>query len=214
MFSKVLLILCLTSVAFATIYVTAPVASTVGSGGQPASITWQDSGSAPSLQQFGPAEISIYAGNAQQQTSLQLLNPSVDVSAVSFISFTPKPSIGPNSNHYFIRFQSLSLKDSTGAPSLAFSSQFTLNNMTGTFSAAVLAQIAGQSTAPLASQTSPSTAGSTSSLSITTPIALQNPTTTASTAPSPTQEASGALVGMEGGWVSVAFGVLLGLTMF
>jgi hypothetical protein len=86
--------------------------------------------------------------------------------------------------------------------------------MTGTFSAAVLAQIAGQSTAPLASQTSPSTAGSTSSLSITTPIALQNPTTTASTAPSPTQEASGALVGMEGGWVSVAFGVLLGLTMF
>jgi hypothetical protein len=54
--------------------VTAPVASTTYSGGKPAVVTWQDSGSAPTLKDFGPSKISIYVGNAQQQVLATFLN--------------------------------------------------------------------------------------------------------------------------------------------
>jgi len=54
--------------------VTAPVASTTYSGGKPAVVTWQDGGSTPSLKDFGPAQISIYVGNAQQQVLATFLN--------------------------------------------------------------------------------------------------------------------------------------------
>jgi hypothetical protein len=211
MFSKVLVILSLTSVAFATVYVTAPVATTVYSGGKPAVVTWQESGSSPSLKDFGPTKISIYTGNAQQQTSLQVLNANVDVSTVSSINFTPDPTIGPNSVHYFIRFESISLKDATKNAALSFSAQFTLDNMTGTFPPTVLSQIAGQSTAPLGGQTS-STAGPTSALPIITTTASKNPTGTSSTIPSATK-ASGAM-GIKAGWAGVAFGALVGVIMF
>lgn len=52
------------------IQVTAPVNATVYSGGKPATVTWQEGGSSPSLKQFGPAKISIYVGNAQQQVKI------------------------------------------------------------------------------------------------------------------------------------------------
>jgi hypothetical protein len=214
MFSKALLLLSFTSVAFATVYVTAPVAATTYSGGQPATISWQESGSAPTLAQFGNAKISIYAGNAQEQTSLQLVNASVNVATVSSISFIPDPTIGPNSAHYLIRFESLTITDPTQAQTtaLAFSAQFTLNNMTGTFSAAVLSEIAGQSTAPLGVQTSAS-AGSTSAPSSTTATASQKPTTASSSTPSATHSARGAM-GIKAGWTGLVFGALVGAVMF
>jgi len=213
MFSKALLTLSFVSVAFATVYVTAPVAATVYSGGQSATISWQDSGSPPTLAQFGNAKISIYAGNAQEQTSLQLVNASVNVASVSSISFIPQPDIGPNSNHYLIRFESLSLTDPTQAQTtaLAFSAQFTLNNMTGTFSAAVLSEIAGQSTAPLGAPTS-SSAGPTSIPSVTTST-VQRPTTVSSSTPSATKSASGAM-GIKAGWAGAVFWALVGFAMF
>jgi len=213
MFSKALVIVSFASAAFATVFVTAPVAATVYSGGTPATISWQDSGSPPTLAQFGNAKISIYAGNAQEQTSLQVVNASVNVATVSSISFIPDPTIGPNSNHYLIRFESLSITDPTQSQTtaLAFSAQFTLNNMTGTFSAAVLSEIAGQSTAPLGVQTSAS-AGSTSIPSITT-TASQHSSTVSSSTPSATKSASGAM-GIKAGWTVVAFGVLVGVAMF
>lgn len=210
MFSKAVLILSLISAAFATVYVTQPVASTVDTGGQPAVVTWQDSGTSPSLVQFGNASIAIYAGNALQQTSLQVLNASVDVSQISSISFTPSPTIGPNSDHYFIRFQSLSLNASTG---LAFSAQFTLNNMTGTFSSTVQAQIAGQSTAPLAGATSSLPgSSSTSAPSLTTATQSNSPSSTASAVASATQSSSA--MGITAGWAGTAFGALVAITMF
>jgi hypothetical protein len=68
MFSKVLLVFSLTSVALATVFVTSPVASTTFTGGQSAQIVWQEGGApVPSLSTFGLAKISIYVGNAQQQ---------------------------------------------------------------------------------------------------------------------------------------------------
>jgi hypothetical protein len=213
MFSKAVLILSLISAAFATVYVTEPVETTIDMGGVPAMIKWQDDGNTPTLAQFGRSMISIYVGNEKQQTSLQLLNASVDVSQVTSTLFTAMRSIGPNGSHYFIRFQSLSLDPTVNG--LAFSSQFTLTNMTGTFSSAILAQIAGQSTAPLAGQTSLST-GSPSTASLTTATASNNPSSTASTAstvPSATMKSSSAM-GIKAGWAGVAFGALVGVTMF
>lgn len=55
--------------------VTSPVASSVFHGGQAATITWQDDGQAPSLQEFGNAKVSIYVGNAQQQACLATQSP-------------------------------------------------------------------------------------------------------------------------------------------
>ena len=50
--------------------VTSPVASTTFTAGQQATISWQESGSGPTLKEFGVAKVSIYVGNAQQQVLL------------------------------------------------------------------------------------------------------------------------------------------------
>ena len=76
---------------------TSPTESTTFTGGQQATISWQDDGKTPSLASFGLASVSIYVGNALQQTSLQTIVPSVNVSTTASIQFTPDPKIGPNS---------------------------------------------------------------------------------------------------------------------
>jgi hypothetical protein len=217
MFSKIFVALTFASAAFATVFITNPTASTTFQAGKAAAVQWQDDGKAPSLQQFGPAKISIYAGNAQQQTSLQLLNGSVDVSLLGSISFIPDATIGPNSSQYFIRVESLSLKDPTNPafPALAFSAKFTLSGMNGTFSAAVLSQIQGQSTAPLAAQTNSvpvTNAPATITSNPATTIPLISTSSKASTAPSATKT-SGA-VAVRVGWAGVALGAFFGVTMF
>jgi len=217
MFSKALVTLALASSVFATVFVTAPVASTTYSGGKPAVVTWQDSGSAPTLKDFGPAKISIYVGNAQQQTSLQTLNASVDVSLTNTINFTPDASIGPNSSEYFIRIESLSLKDPSQPqyPALAFSAKFTLDSMTGTFTADVQSQISGQSTAPLATQSSPSGASTAATAASTTAAAASSKkasSTAASASASATKKS--AALSVRAGWAGAAFGALVGVTMF
>ncbi|KAJ3504819.1 hypothetical protein NLJ89_g7736 [Agrocybe chaxingu] len=127
MFSKAAIILACASAAFANVFITSPTAATTFSGGRTATIRWQDDGSAPTLKDFGPAQISIYVGNALQQTRLQTINASVDVSTTSELTFTPDASIGPNSSEYFIRVESLALKDAAQPqfPALAFSAKFT-----------------------------------------------------------------------------------------
>ena len=99
------------------VQMTSPVASTQWVGGQPQNIAWMDDGKAPTLQQFGNASIGIYVGNVNQQvcliatqslrtgididppqTLLQTIVDSVDVSTTASVTFTPNPSIGPDSN--------------------------------------------------------------------------------------------------------------------
>ncbi|KAI0060017.1 hypothetical protein BV25DRAFT_1828444 [Artomyces pyxidatus] len=46
---------------------TSPVATTSWAAGQQFTISWQDDGTAPNLQQFGPSSIGLYAGSVQQQ---------------------------------------------------------------------------------------------------------------------------------------------------
>jgi len=161
MFSSAFVVLSLSASALANLYITQPVSSTTWTGGQQSTVSWQDDGQQPSLAQFGLAMVSIYAGNSQQQTLLQTITPSVDTSKTQTIVFTPDPTIGPSTDEYFIRFQSLNLKDSTNPqyPALAFSAKFSMASMTGTFNASVQAEINGQSTAPIGGTASPAASG-------------------------------------------------------
>ncbi|KZO94676.1 hypothetical protein CALVIDRAFT_470172, partial [Calocera viscosa TUFC12733] len=131
--------------ALATIYVTNPVASTTFTGGSTAVISWEDDGSAPSLATIGAASVGIYAGSATQQTLLQMIIGSVDVSTTASIQFTVDPTIGPDSNAYFIRFTSAAYHDPSTPtyPYEQFSARFTMTGMTGQFNASVQAQIDG-----------------------------------------------------------------------
>ncbi|KAG5331664.1 hypothetical protein C0989_007612 [Termitomyces sp. Mn162] len=207
MFFKSLTLLALSASALGNVFITSPTASTTFVAGQQATINWQDDGMTPSLKDFGPAKVSVYAGNAQQQTSLQLVIPSVDVSTTQSIQFTPDP---------FIRVESLNLKDSAAPqyPALAFSAKFTLNGMTGTFSNAVIDQINGQSTAPLAGATSAAAPVSkaTTSPSLTTSTSHATSSATKSSA-SPTTT-SNAAFHMKGSWVGIILGVVVGAAAF
>jgi hypothetical protein len=216
MFSKALVILASISAALAVPYITLPVASTTYEAGKNATVKWQDDGKEPSLAKYGPCKISIYAGNALQQTSLQSITNNIDISKESELSFVPDATIGPNSSEYFIRIESIDLKDAAQPqyPAMAFSSKFTLSGMTGTFSRAVLDQISGQSTAPLASPT-----GSTRSGSSSVPTASGFSTTatkkpSSSPVPSPTQSRSAAeSIVFHGSWIGFLLSTFFGAAM-
>jgi len=215
MFTKALVIVASISAAFAVPFITQPVASTTFHGGQNATVSWQDNGSNPTLAQYGPCKISIYVGNAQQQTQLQSLNANVDVSKVNSITFTPDPTIGPNSNQYFIRMESLALKDTSQPqyPAMAFSSKFTLDGMTGTFSAAISSQISGQSTAPLASPTG-TNSGTGASPTTTSGFTTSSKKPSSSSAPSPTASKSAAdSIVFHGSWMGFLLSAFLGVTI-
>ena len=61
------------------------------------------------------------------QLSLQVLSRSTNITKESELSFIPDATIGPNSGEYFIRMESLSLKDPSQPqlPALVFSAKFT-----------------------------------------------------------------------------------------
>ncbi|KAF9530608.1 hypothetical protein CPB83DRAFT_850622 [Crepidotus variabilis] len=218
MFSKSLVVLASVSVAFAVPFITNPISTTHFTCGQQAEIKWQDSGSEPGLDKYGPCKISIYAGNAQQQTSLQLISDNTDVSKVSSIQFTPDCSVGPTGGEYFIRVESLALKDGSpqNYPAMAFSSKFNLDNMNGKFSAAVQAQIDGQTTAPLATPTQTGSASGAASSASTTKAPTSASSAAASTSKKPSASASNAAspLSASAGWAGALLSALVGVTLF
>jgi hypothetical protein len=141
--------LAVASLASANLYVTEPVASTICSANVNCVITWNDDGTTPALGTIGPCSIALYTGGMQQQTFLQSISPSTDVSQVATVSYLPDPTVGPDGAFYFIKYTSLSYMDPTNPtyPYTAYSSKFTLNGMTGTFNASVEAQISGAASA-------------------------------------------------------------------
>jgi hypothetical protein len=162
MFAKVVLLSALISSAVATVFITEPTSASTFNGGATNTITWQDDGNSPSLASWGNASVSIYTGNANQQTLLQTVVASINVSSTSTIQFTADPSIGPNAAEYFIRIESLTLVNPNNTfNQMSFSHLFTMANMTGSFDASISAEINGQSTAPIGGSTTGSTASST-----------------------------------------------------
>jgi len=199
--------------AFATIYTTSPVATTSWKAGQEQTITWiEDPNSpTPSLKDFGPTKISIYVGNAKQQTSLQLISPSTDVSTTGELKFTPDATIGPNSKEYFIRFESLGFKDPADPqfPALAFSAKFELTGMSGTFSPDVQQQIDGASSFPIGQPTSSTPSPSSTITSSSSPAVKNTGTSTSSSPRNTTTSTPGSTQGNTGGAPGLAAGKLL-----
>lgn len=155
MLTSVIIPLALAASALANVFITYPVSNSTLTAGQQTNVSWIDSGVSPSLSQFGPATIAIYVGNANQQTVLQGIASSVNMANISSIVFTPLASIGPDSDEYFIRVTSQTLKDPNATQYYmeAFSAKFSLTNMSGSFNSSVQAEINGQSTAPIGGPT-------------------------------------------------------------
>jgi hypothetical protein len=209
MFAQLAVVLTLSASALCNVFVTAPVASTTWNGGQKQTVSWQDNGNAPDLKAFGAAMISIYVGNAQQQTRLQTISPSTDVSTSSSVDFTVDATIGPNSDDYFVRFESIGLKDPAAPqfPALAFSAKFKMAGMTGTFNSTVQAQIDGQSTAPIGGSTPPagaSTAPAASGSAAPSKAASTTATPAKTSSSSTAKPSSGATKVEHAGYIAVA----------
>jgi len=196
MFVQQAVVLALSAVALGKVFIIEPVATTSWAAGSPQTISWQDDGTAPTLEAFGPAKISIYVGSQQQQTLLQAITPSLDVSKAGSVEFTPDPKIGPNGKDYFIRFESIGLQDTTAtpaAPALSFSSKFAMTGMTGTFTPEIQAQINGASPAA-ANGTTPAVASgaATNKPNIATPSPIPTNNTPAGATPKTTSASSSA----------------------
>ncbi|KAF8128565.1 hypothetical protein EV363DRAFT_1339937 [Boletus edulis] len=188
MFTPAIVSLAFAASALANVFITTPVVSTTFNAGQQSTVSWQDSGSAPSLTQFGNASFAIYVGNAIQQTLLQTIATNVNVSATSSFTFTPDGTIGPNSSEYFIRVTSLSYMSpqTPQFPEEAFSAMFTLAGMTGTFNSTIQAEINGQSTAPIGGTSTPSSPMSTASGSATMSMPMSGTMSMSSSSPTST----------------------------
>ncbi|KAK0484796.1 hypothetical protein IW261DRAFT_1668758 [Armillaria novae-zelandiae] len=218
MFSLSFVLLGLASSALANIYITNPVASTVMTAGQSASIVWQDTTDSPSLSEFGAAKFSVAVGNAISQTVLQVIAENVDVSTTSTIQFTPDATVGGDSDQYFIRVESNSLKDAKDArfPALGFSAKFTISGMTGSFNVSVQAEIDGQSTAPIG----PTTAGATSTSAHASSTSASSTSASGSVSAKnavSTSGSNGALslsVGSVKMWLTLVFSAVLGVALF
>jgi hypothetical protein len=155
MLTSVIVPLALAASALANVFITFPVFNSSLSAGQQTNVSWIDSGSGPSLSQFGLATFAIYVGNANEQTLLQAIASSIDVANMTSLVFTPLASIGPDSDEYFIRITSQSLKNPNATQYFeeAFSAKFALTGMSGSFNSSVQAEINGQSTAPIGGPT-------------------------------------------------------------
>jgi len=193
------------SPALAELSVTAPIGTTTCTGGQTCAVTWEDNHSGVSLAQQGNCTVALYTGNAQQQTFLQpIAYPnSINVSQIQTVQFTVDPTVGPNSNLYFIRFSSTTLANPTSPtnPYLSFSAKFTLAGMSGTWNSTVQQQIAGITSAG-------SSATSTGATGTGTGTGTAHPTTattTSSHSSTTTTTHSGAFRGAVSGSASALF---------
>ncbi|KAN0125279.1 hypothetical protein V8E53_015643 [Lactarius tabidus] len=183
-----LLVLALAVIApsvHATVFITNPTASTSIAAGQSFQITWQDDGTSPNVTAFGISTIGLYVGNSIQQTQLQLITNNVNVATVNSQTWTPDPTVGGNSDGYFLRFTSNSLAATNGTGNAeAFSAKFTLTGMTGTFNATVAAEMSG--TVTTGGSSTPSSGSSTGLPSPSTSKPLTTTTVKSSSSPSTT----------------------------
>ncbi|KZT64424.1 hypothetical protein DAEQUDRAFT_732656 [Daedalea quercina L-15889] len=201
--------------ALGKLYVTSPVDGTSWTAGQNQTVSWKDDGIQPSLTQFGKSSVGIYIGSSTVQTVVQQIVASVDVATTESIVFTPDPSVGASGDYYFIRFQSLDLKDANNSayPAEAFSATFTITGMTGSFNATEQSDIGTMAAG--ASATNPATQSASESAA-TTPFRFASATTSHTLGVTPTSTAdalangvTSRLAGSVSGWGASALTAML-----
>ncbi|KAG8711619.1 hypothetical protein FRC08_015677 [Ceratobasidium sp. 394] len=144
-------------------YFTKPITGDKCTAGQPCEIKWQDDGKAPSLAEFGDCYVGLWTGGQQQQTQMQYISPT-NCGSTSSVVFTPDPTVGQNSDQYFIKMVSVNCADPNMPQykATAYSPKFSLDGMTGSFNQTVMQQIAGAAD-PSASAPAPASSAPASS---------------------------------------------------
>jgi hypothetical protein len=140
---------------------TSPVASTSASGGKLLTVAWDDNGETPKTSAWKGINIFLATGDVNTQYKLQQLAANISTHKTSG-KYAIDANAGPNGGFYFIRMESVATQTS-GIPYMAFSSKFTLKNMSGTFNSTV--QAAASQNAAGSSSSSSTTAKSGSSAS-------------------------------------------------
>ncbi|KAJ7223176.1 hypothetical protein GGX14DRAFT_657543 [Mycena pura] len=129
-FSTILATLLALDVVHAALFFIQPANGSTCTGGSPCTISWQDDGVAPRLSAIDVVNAGLYHGKQQLVQAI----PPVDVSTNLSTLFTPNPKAGANSDLYYIAFVSTTAKVN-GTNYVGFSPFFTLNGMSGSFSA-------------------------------------------------------------------------------
>lgn len=123
--------------AKADVEFTVPAAGASVPGGTAFTVTWQDSGVAPSISDLTAYQLFLESGSntaPQQLYQFTLANGGV-FSAGSTVTVTvPTDTGGSTTNAYFLKIISTA---AAGGTVTNYSNRFTLTGMTGTFSAAV-----------------------------------------------------------------------------
>ncbi|GAA5838058.1 hypothetical protein JCM9279_004114 [Rhodotorula babjevae] len=144
-------------------YIYKPVEASHYRAGDSFTVSWRDNGEAPLSSAYGQTTVSLYTGTSTVQTQLASLGTVADPGVETEVLITIDPTWGPDADDYFIRIQSVAGVDAAGAPLQAFSARFALSQMTGTWSGAASAALAGSPVAAVAaSATSAATAMATS----------------------------------------------------
>ncbi|KAI0696525.1 hypothetical protein BC835DRAFT_1414227 [Cytidiella melzeri] len=181
MFAALVALAVLAPSAFATVSMTAPVATTTWAAGQQVTIAWTDDNVAPLLSAFGPSAVGIFVGGTTTQAEVFHIADNVNVATTAQINWTVDGSFGPSSNVYFVRFTSNSCTDNSTMhyPCEAFSAKFALSNMNGNFNSTIQ-QIADGTAAGASGSASVASVVATSVVATKTSAAATTPSSAAS----------------------------------
>jgi len=121
---------------------TSPAAAASVPGGTSFSITWTDSGTAPSLSDLTSYQLFLFTGSNASPQQLILLKNGAFTAGNTVTVIVPVETGGPTPNAYFLGMVSTA---AAGGTVTNYSNRFTLTKMTGVFSPAVTAALAGVS---------------------------------------------------------------------
>ncbi|KAF8861347.1 beta-1,6-glucan boisynthesis protein-like protein [Acephala macrosclerotiorum] len=134
--SNLLFLVASVPLAFAYPEFTVPAAGASVPGGTAFSVTWEDSGDAPSLADLTTYTLFLFSGSNASPQQLYSLSQGT-IATASTVSVTVPVNTGGNgTNAYFLGMLSVA---SAGGTIWTYSSRFTLTGMTGSFSATVAA---------------------------------------------------------------------------
>ncbi|KAK0569201.1 hypothetical protein OC861_001127 [Tilletia horrida] len=136
-------LLALTQTALANLVVHSPVAATKAEGGKSLQVEWVDDGKAPTAKSYGAINVFLCTGSSTVQYKLQELKGNLSTKTKSG-SWKIDPSVGPNSDKYFLRFEGTNVS-AAGVPPMAFSARFSISGMKGTWNSTITSTNQGAS---------------------------------------------------------------------
>ncbi|KAA8894586.1 beta-1,6-glucan boisynthesis protein-like protein [Sphaerosporella brunnea] len=131
----------------ADIQITSPTASTKWTGGTTVQMMWKDDGNSPSLDQFSTFNVFLCWGSNDVPMCDQILGPASSKFSANQLNakFQIPATVGGNGDVYFLKMETIA---TAGGYTWNYSPRFTLSGMTGSFSAAAIAEQKKGDTSP------------------------------------------------------------------